>query len=680
MPELDGYQTARLIKSQERTRHVPLLFLTAHPARRAAGAAGLRRRARWTTCSSPWIRTCCAPRWPSSWTCTSAGAAAPARGAAAGAGAGAAGAPERGARARPAGVDAPGGVGLAHGCVARPGATPPGPPAGRAGRRAPRAEPRSWRPSTPRSVRRCAPAWREALRTGRAWEAQHRMGRADALALAPPARDAAGRPGEQARGLPLHGGGHRRRAPQPAGVPASVSRQRDAVVLAGLPRHVGAPGAAGGAALRGLVRGGRAGPPAARGAGCAAWRWRTWSRQGRAGAGAAPALPAREESFGGGARARLGGAGADAGGAGRDAAAHRAGTRSTWRCCARWGSSPASTCRCARGSATSASSPSPSPASATGMTAGTGAGRGAGPPGRGGHGQRALVPRGPARPGQAQEANRLKDEFLATLSHELRTPLTSILGWTQMLLKRDDLDEASRRRGLATIERNARVQRQLVEDLLDVSRITSGKLLLNLKEVPLREVVEAALESVRPTAEARACSCSAELGPARARRAGGRHAAAAGAVEPAHQRHQVHRARAGACGSRRAGEEGPGEADGARHGQGHPARAAAPRLRALPPGGASAGSRGAWGWGWPSCGTWWSCTGARWACTAKGPARAPPSPFTCRCARCGRSACPTRSPSRRPGSPRRPRRARPWSPEELVTAVATLLGQAASQG
>ncbi|WP_414654116.1 GAF domain-containing sensor histidine kinase [Hyalangium sp.] len=113
----------------------------------------------------------------------------------------------------------------------------------------------------------------------------------------------------------------------------------------------------------------------------------------------------------------------------------------------------------------------------------------------------------------AQEANRLKDEFLATLSHELRTPLTSILGWTQMLLKRDDLDESGRRRGLATIERNARVQRQLVEDLLDVSRITSGKLLLNLKEVSLREVVEAALESVRPTAEARGVLLQAELGP-----------------------------------------------------------------------------------------------------------------------------------------------------------------------
>lgn len=112
----------------------------------------------------------------------------------------------------------------------------------------------------------------------------------------------------------------------------------------------------------------------------------------------------------------------------------------------------------------------------------------------------------------AQEANRLKDEFLATLSHELRTPLTSILGWTQILLRRDDLDEEGRRRGLATIERNARVQRQLVEDLLDVSRITSGKLLLTLKEVSLREVVEAALESVRPTAEARGVLLQAELG------------------------------------------------------------------------------------------------------------------------------------------------------------------------
>jgi PAS domain S-box-containing protein len=112
---------------------------------------------------------------------------------------------------------------------------------------------------------------------------------------------------------------------------------------------------------------------------------------------------------------------------------------------------------------------------------------------------------------EAQEANRLKDDFLATLSHELRTPLTSILGWTQMLLKREDLDAAGQRKGLETIERNARVQRQLVEDLLDVSRITSGKLMLDLKEVPLSEVADAALESVRPTAEARGVQLEARV-------------------------------------------------------------------------------------------------------------------------------------------------------------------------
>jgi PAS domain S-box-containing protein len=112
---------------------------------------------------------------------------------------------------------------------------------------------------------------------------------------------------------------------------------------------------------------------------------------------------------------------------------------------------------------------------------------------------------------EAQDANRLKDDFLATLSHELRTPLTSILGWTQMLLKRGDMDAAGQRRGLETIERNARVQRQLVEDLLDVSRITTGKLVLDLKEVPLAEVVHAALESVRPTAEARGVHLEAQV-------------------------------------------------------------------------------------------------------------------------------------------------------------------------
>jgi PAS domain S-box-containing protein len=103
---------------------------------------------------------------------------------------------------------------------------------------------------------------------------------------------------------------------------------------------------------------------------------------------------------------------------------------------------------------------------------------------------------------QAEEANRLKDEFLATLSHELRTPLTAILGWAHML-KAGGLDEATARHAVETVERNAHAQRQLVEDVLDVSRIVTGKLRIEQTAVNLLDVVRAALDSVRPAADAK---------------------------------------------------------------------------------------------------------------------------------------------------------------------------------
>jgi PAS domain S-box-containing protein len=104
---------------------------------------------------------------------------------------------------------------------------------------------------------------------------------------------------------------------------------------------------------------------------------------------------------------------------------------------------------------------------------------------------------------EAQEANRMKDEFLAVLSHELRTPLNSILGWVQLLRTRK-FDEAKIAKGLETIERNARSQSQMIEELLDVSRIIRGKLQLNIRSVDLIRVVEAALDVLRPAAEAKA--------------------------------------------------------------------------------------------------------------------------------------------------------------------------------
>jgi PAS domain S-box-containing protein len=101
-----------------------------------------------------------------------------------------------------------------------------------------------------------------------------------------------------------------------------------------------------------------------------------------------------------------------------------------------------------------------------------------------------------------RESNRLKDEFLATLSHELRTPLNVILGWTRMLLH-DQVSEKSRKHALELIDRNAQAQAQLVNDLVDMSRMTTGKLQVELEPLPLVPVLEAALESVRPAAEAK---------------------------------------------------------------------------------------------------------------------------------------------------------------------------------
>jgi PAS domain S-box-containing protein len=103
---------------------------------------------------------------------------------------------------------------------------------------------------------------------------------------------------------------------------------------------------------------------------------------------------------------------------------------------------------------------------------------------------------------EAQEASRLKDEFLATVSHELRTPLTAILGWAH-LLRTGQLKDASGFTAIETIERNARAQSQLIDDLLDVSRIISGKLRIDVRPVDPNSFIESAIEAVRPAAEAK---------------------------------------------------------------------------------------------------------------------------------------------------------------------------------
>lgn len=103
---------------------------------------------------------------------------------------------------------------------------------------------------------------------------------------------------------------------------------------------------------------------------------------------------------------------------------------------------------------------------------------------------------------QAEKVSAMKDEFLATLSHELRTPLNSILGWTQLLrLKAHDAETIEK--GLETIERNARAQAQLIADLLDMSRIISGKVRMEMRPITLQSVIDAAVATIMPTAQAK---------------------------------------------------------------------------------------------------------------------------------------------------------------------------------
>ncbi len=137
----------------------------------------------------------------------------------------------------------------------------------------------------------------------------------------------------------------------------------------------------------------------------------------------------------------------------------------------------------------------------------------------------------------------MKDEFLATLSHELRTPLSAILGWAQIL--RDDarlptqLHEAAK-----IIERNARMQAQIIDDLLDMNRIISGKVRLDVQHVDLSQIIESAIETVRPAATAKGVRLQPVLDGWPARSAAIQ-TAPAGFLEPAVQCHQVHTPRGG---------------------------------------------------------------------------------------------------------------------------------------
>ena len=112
----------------------------------------------------------------------------------------------------------------------------------------------------------------------------------------------------------------------------------------------------------------------------------------------------------------------------------------------------------------------------------------------------------------AERMSEMKDEFLATLSHELRTPLNAILGWSQ-ILRTGRKDEAELLKGLQTIERNARAQTQLIEDLLDMSRVTSGKLRLDIQSIQPIAFIESAVETVKPAADAKEIRLETMLDP-----------------------------------------------------------------------------------------------------------------------------------------------------------------------
>jgi len=116
--------------------------------------------------------------------------------------------------------------------------------------------------------------------------------------------------------------------------------------------------------------------------------------------------------------------------------------------------------------------------------------------------RRDLLASAQAARAEADTANSIKDEFLATVSHELRTPLTAILGWSEMLVG-GKLDEQDSKRAVETILRNARAQREIIDDLLDISRIITGKLRLEVRPVEMDRIIEAVVEGVRPAAEGR---------------------------------------------------------------------------------------------------------------------------------------------------------------------------------
>ena len=152
---------------------------------------------------------------------------------------------------------------------------------------------------------------------------------------------------------------------------------------------------------------------------------------------------------------------------------------------------------------------------------------------------------------EAERLSASKDEFLALLSHELRTPLNAILGWTQ-ILRSGSLASANFEKGLGVIERNVRAQTQLVDDLLDMSRIISGQMRLEVQPVMPYAFVQGAIESARPAADARGVRLEATLDPASRTCERRCESPATGRLELDLQRNQIHAQRRPRAGHLRA--------------------------------------------------------------------------------------------------------------------------------
>ena len=254
---------------------------------------------------------------------------------------------------------------------------------------------------------------------------------------------------------------------------------------------------------------------------------------------------------------------------------------------------------------------------------------------------------------QLEEANRSKDEFLATVSHELRTPLNAILGWTRMLRTGALEGEEKLRRALETIERNARVQTQLVDDILDVSRIIAGKLRINIQKADLHGVARSALDAVRPAAEAKGVNLVATCAMRRATSTATRIACSrwCGTCSPT------------PSSSRRAREGWPSACSGGTamsrswspipawesHTISCPTCSIASARRTAP----ARACREAWASDSPSCATWSRCTAERCGPRAKAKGREPASRSGCRCGRSRISRWRTRPPSEMPPTSRR---------------------------